>query len=158
MVILQIIFCLKSNGILIKVSTSSVDVEGEYKRNYGWYDEGTNTIGGLSYRDSDWIPGFDVTKRSIQRIMEVVTGESIEQSSFDYRNIMLRITYNTEEDVAFRTVKGTSDNVNVVIDNQEDSYVDFLATSKRVQNVSARIGNETAIIRARYTDIDDVLN
>lgn len=141
-----------------KVSSLSDVGDGQYKRNYVYYEG--NKING-NYNETVWI-GVD-SHRSITNAATLAYRKQPSSIYGDFatpvRNIKLKVTYKPlKSSTRVKIIKDkVIKSINNLISNQDDSYVDANHFGVQKKELVNRMGNEIITAQANY-NIDDVLD
>lgn len=147
----------KAEYDLLKVSNQVSVFDGDYKRMNLYFTRGSNTIEGLSYRESTWIAGMDSVFPAIENII-VAIGKDHKKTlelKTDIRQLMFEVTYSAIDDVSVKFEKEKSIK-SYIRDNQTDSIVDLDKFAQVQQEKINRLGNDAMTITARYDSLDEV--
>lgn len=145
----------------LKASVAGWTNNGEgrdYKIGNIYFTRGTNKLGGISYRESNFISSLIGDQTTIQNVMrEILNVEYEVPTTFrgDIRKLVFVVTYTTLDDVSVNVNK-PKNTKSVIRDNQTDSIVDLDKFLKVQQEKLNRLGNETLEIAARYDSLNDV--
>lgn len=137
-----------------KTSASTSYIEGQYKRNYLYYDK--NIING-NYEEGTWL-GFSMDKAIRNAVYwSLKSNPLIDQIDMSlnptpYRDILLRLTYKTQANgMRVKIVKsGVDKPINNMISNQEESFIDTNNFGKQKKELINRMGNELTTGQARF--------
>lgn len=140
----------------------------KYKRNYLWFQEGSNVIEGLSFLESDWFPVITFNDPNIENVIYWAAydqGKSYYQSfantlgGFIHDKIGFYVEYTTTDNVLFRVRKEIQPrNESVLINSQTNANVYAKALGKQQQEFVNRIGNKEMVITGRYENYNDIPN
>jgi hypothetical protein len=152
----------KSAYDLLEPSNSTENIQGDYKRSHLYYVRETNIIDGLCYQESTWLPALNspnairnVFRNAYYDATSVDIGSNL--SNADVLNFVFKIEYQALDTVKLMANKDTAfTNKSVLINNQDTSYVDFLAFANRQQNTVERIGQPKMTIIAKYSSYGDM--
>ena len=142
------------------------DHEGgrDYKRNFIWFKEGSNLIEGMGFRESNWVP-LNANSTSLQYavnrafIQDVNLGETagVFDDIYDFGNCLFYCEYTTIDNVKYRAYKTKGVTYeSILVDNQENVYVDSLSLGNKQQQKVDAIGNKKTICFGKYPSINDV--
>ena len=127
-----------------------------YKRNALYYEEGSNIIDGLTYREDTWIPMLSSKVALINIFVNAYIasgGPSIYDtlSNDEVLDFAFKVDYQAIETVKFVSNKeNPTKNASTLINNQDTSYVDFGAFARKQQNTVNRLGNSTLTLTKKY--------
>lgn len=148
-----------ASGVIADTSTK------KYRRNYLFYQQGSNIIKGLDYREDDWIP-YNNGQTALNNVLYwnyVATSpnlplyNSADFETFLYNKILFYIEYIATDDVTFRAIKDNAPrNTSLLINNQSNAEVYAKSLGKQQQEFVNRIGNEQMVITGRYTNYADI--
>lgn len=143
----------------------------KYRRNYLYFEQGSNIIGGLNFREDNWL-SFADTKPSIVHVIywtmiETLSGQGISEEVIKdkaeeldgkiFDLITFKAEYTTTESVLFRARKDVRPkNVSNLINNQTNSYVYSNSIGKQQKEFVNRIGNEELSITGRFENFNDI--
>lgn len=137
-----------------------------FKRNYLWFQEGSNVIEGLSFLESDWVPVITFNDPNIENVIYWAAydqNKSYYQAlnnyfpSFVHNRIGFYIEYTTTDSVLFRVRKEIQPrNESVLINSQTNANVYAKALGKQQQEFVNRIGNREMIVTGRYENYNDI--
>lgn len=138
---------------VLKVSSSGGVKEGEYKRNYVYF-EGNELVG--NFTESTWY-GIDAPKSIACAIIlayKKTDSTAIETSvKTKYRDIVIQVTYKAIKSGS--RVKIVKDDIitptNDLISNQDDSYIDTDNFGKQKKELVNRMGNETIKAQTNFS-------
>lgn len=147
----------KAEYDLLKVSNQVKVYDEDYKRMNLYFTRGSNTIEGLSYRESTWIAGMTSVFPAIENIIVKlgIDNEHIVSLVTDIRQLMFEVTYSAIDDVSVKFEKEKSTK-SYIRDNQTDSIVDLDKFAQVQQEKINRLGNDAMTITARYDSLDEV--
>jgi hypothetical protein len=134
----------------------------KYRRNYIYFQQGSNVISGLDYREDIWIPYSNGTT-ALNNILYWNYGVLPNSNTYTFGVGMLHdiilfyIEYVTADDISFRVLKTNAPrNASVLINNQNNAEVYAKSLGKQQQEFVNRIGNEQMVITGRYTNYADI--
>lgn len=145
---------------LCKTSSSTSYLSGDYKRNRFYFEEGSNIIDGLSFKEDTFL---GISSR--RAMINVFQQAYLDQYSVDYSTVLaanncyflFRAEWTTVETVKVKSFKQDSvGHESSLINNQSTSYVDFIAFNRQQQLTADRLANPTHVIMGRYDSLDDV--
>lgn len=141
-------------------------ISKKFCRNYIWYEEGSNVIQGLTFKEKDWVPAIDFTIFAIDNVIyhsakdqnksyqQLVSGNF---NTFLHQTLSFDIEYNTTDNLLFRVRKSIPPkNESILINNQENSLVYARALGKQQQEFVNRIGNREMIVTGRYDSYSSI--
>lgn len=138
----------------------------KYCRNYVWFEEGSNLIQGLSFKEKDWFPAIDFTIFAIDNVIyhsardqnkwfqQLVSGRF---NTFLHQTLSFDIEYTTTDNLLFRVRKNIQPkHESILINNQENALVYAKALGKQQQEFINRIGNKQMTITGRYNSYSQI--
>lgn len=138
----------------------------KYRRNYIVYKQGGNTISGLGYRETTWVPYTNGRAALVNLLYWVLQDTNNPYKNFFDANaydamvdktIMFFVEYLSADDVTFRVLKDTpTRNQSVLINAQTSAEVYARSLGKQQQEFVNRIGNEELTITGRYANYNDI--
>lgn len=142
----------------------------KYRRNHLYFNQGSNVISGLAYREDAWLSFVD-TKAAIVHVMrwayEDYFGTSVPDSTKEteaeefnsilWDELSFLVEYTTTDNVLFRSRKEIpTKHESILINNQTNSFVYSDLLGKQQQEFINRIGNEELVITGRYNAYNDI--
>jgi len=142
----------------------------KYCRNYIWFEEGTNLIQGLTFKEKDWIPLIDLTTFAIDNVALWSATDQNKPSyfvnaiagvfnGFLQQILSWDVEYTTTDNLLFRVRKDIQPkHESVLINNQTNAQVYARTLGKQQQDFVNRVGNRELIVTGRYSSYNDIPN
>ena len=148
----------KSVYDLLAPSNSTGIISGDYKRDRIYYTEGSNIIDGLNYHEDTWL-SISSKKAIINLFVNAYLAEySVDLTAIldsdDYLRFAFKVDYIAQETVRVISNKtNTLKNDSVLINSQEQSYVNYERFANKQQLTADRLGNEKLEITGKLTTL-----
>lgn len=155
----------KDTNVPTRVQDTSLT---KYKRNYVYFEEGTNIIT-LNFAEDDWLGVLNLDHKAINNVIyweldalgetQIRNDVANDFESFLFQELVFNVEYLTTDNILFRVKKDIQPrNKSVLISSQESSLIDSEAFGKQQQEFVNRVGNREMTITGRYDNYNDIPN
>ena len=134
----------------------------KYRRNYIYYEEGSNIIEGLKFKESNWTGGLVVNNTAIDNVAHWTLLDNnhnqadffVTRPTFDsflWKKAVFNVEYTTIDNVIFRARKSIKQrNESILINAQTSPIVNAELLGNQQQEFVDRIGNREMVVIGRY--------
>lgn len=139
----------------------------KYTRNYIYFNEGSNVIDGLKFKETDWLPVLNVNDYAIDNVIywaltdlgetQVRNDVATNFNGYLLRELTFNVEYLSTEKIVFRARKSKKlNNESVLINGQTNPIINLKSFAAQQQEFVERIGNREMTIVSKYSSIADI--